>query len=176
MANVKSFRISDETMDKFKGISTEIGGNQEQALEKLIECYELQQLKGNVATNNDDIEEFENFLSIIARKYIGLMESKINLRDSLRMEYVAELEHKNDEIDSLKKELQNLQTVKSENESLKLEIESLKEKIKLFSMANVEDMDSLRSKNSELEKANIKLEKDVIKLEKEIIKLQKNMK
>lgn len=174
MANVKSFRISDETMDKFKEISAQIGGNQEQTLEKLLECYRLQTLKNDL--DDDDIEEFERFLSIIARKYITLAESKANLKESIKMDFLIQLEEKDDEIQSLKTELQKLRIIKSENDSLKNEIEDLKQKIKLFSMANVENMDDLKSKNSELEKANIKLEKDVIKLEKEIIKLQKNMK
>ena len=38
----KSFRITDETADAFKQISAEIGGNQQEALAKLIETYEFQ--------------------------------------------------------------------------------------------------------------------------------------
>lgn len=41
----KSFRITDETAEAFKQISTEIGGNQQEALAKLIEAYEFQKGK-----------------------------------------------------------------------------------------------------------------------------------
>ena len=38
----KSFRIDDETARKFKEISENIGGNQQEAMAKLIEAYEFQ--------------------------------------------------------------------------------------------------------------------------------------
>ena len=38
----KSFRIDDATADKFKEISSQIGGNQQETLAKLIEAYEFQ--------------------------------------------------------------------------------------------------------------------------------------
>ena len=38
----KSFRIDDETAKKFKEISENIGGNQQEAMAKLIEAYEFQ--------------------------------------------------------------------------------------------------------------------------------------
>ena len=38
----KSFRIDEETAEKFKQISAAIGGNQQEALSKLIEAYEFQ--------------------------------------------------------------------------------------------------------------------------------------
>lgn len=38
----KSFRIDDETAEKFKEISNTIGGNQQETLAKLIEAFEFQ--------------------------------------------------------------------------------------------------------------------------------------
>lgn len=38
----KSFRINDETAEKFKEISNTIGGNQQETLTKLIEAFEFQ--------------------------------------------------------------------------------------------------------------------------------------
>ena len=43
----KSFRLNDETNEKFKEIAMEIGGNQQETLTQLIEAYELQ--KGKLA-------------------------------------------------------------------------------------------------------------------------------
>lgn len=38
----KSFRINDETAEKFKEIAASICGNQQETLAKLIESYEFQ--------------------------------------------------------------------------------------------------------------------------------------
>ena len=37
----KSFRIDDETSEKFKEIATSIGGSQQETLAKLIEAFEF---------------------------------------------------------------------------------------------------------------------------------------
>lgn len=41
----KSFRIDDITADKFKEISADIGGNQQETLSKLIEAMNFKQEK-----------------------------------------------------------------------------------------------------------------------------------
>ena len=38
----KSFRIDEATAERFKEISGQIGGNQQETLAKLIEAYEFQ--------------------------------------------------------------------------------------------------------------------------------------
>ena len=50
----KSFRIDDETAEKFKEISSAIGGNQQQTLAKLIEAYEFQSGKAVLTDKKAD--------------------------------------------------------------------------------------------------------------------------
>ena len=54
----KSFRINDETAEKFKEISMNIGGNQQETLSKLIEAYEFQAGKAVLTEKKADIEQF----------------------------------------------------------------------------------------------------------------------
>ena len=55
----KSFRIDEETAEKFKQISAAIGVNQQEALSKLIGFYEFQTEK------KADIEQFETYVTAI---------------------------------------------------------------------------------------------------------------
>ena len=55
----KSFRIDDETAEKFKEISSAIGGNQQQTLAKLIETYHFQTGKSILTNKRDDIDQLE---------------------------------------------------------------------------------------------------------------------
>ena len=55
----KSFRIDDETAEKFKEISNTIGGNQQETLAKLIEAFEFQSGKAILTEKKADIEQIE---------------------------------------------------------------------------------------------------------------------
>ena len=108
---VKSFRISAETAEKFKEISAEIGGNQQQTMAKLIETFELQQGKASLTDYKANIEEFDSFLLAIGRLYTSALESNQLMKERVRAEYSAELWAKdavikelNDHIDQLKAE------------------------------------------------------------------------
>ena len=61
----KSFRIDDETADKFKQISASIGGNQQEAFVKLIETYELQSSKSALPDQRTNIEQFEKYINAL---------------------------------------------------------------------------------------------------------------
>ena len=61
----KSFRIDDATAEKFKEISADIGGNQQETLAKSIEAYEFQSGKAILTDKKDDIEQFERYTTAI---------------------------------------------------------------------------------------------------------------
>ena len=67
----KSFRIDDATAEKFKGISAEIGGNQQETLAKLIEAYEFQAGKAILTEKKADIEQFEKYVTALTRMFMG---------------------------------------------------------------------------------------------------------
>ena len=55
----KSFRIDEATAERFKEISGQLGGNQQETLAKLIEAYEFQSGKAILTDKKADIEQFE---------------------------------------------------------------------------------------------------------------------
>lgn len=105
----KSFRIDDETAEKFKEISGRIGGNQQETLAKLIEAYEFQQGKAILTGKKDDIDQFDRYVGAITRMYMGALEDNQQLTETVRAEYDAQLRSKDDIIRDLQDRLKKAQ-------------------------------------------------------------------
>lgn len=101
----KSFRITDETADAFKQISTEIGGNQQEALAKLIETYEFQKGKAILTEKKADIDQFEQYITILTRMYMSSLEDNQNITTTVRTEFEALLQSKDQTIQDLQTQL-----------------------------------------------------------------------
>lgn len=101
----KSFRITEETAEKFKEISNGIGGNQQETLAKLIEAYEFQQGKAVLTEKKADIEKFEKLISCVTRMYMDSLEENQNITEIVRTEFQALLQSKDSTIQSLQKQL-----------------------------------------------------------------------
>lgn len=101
----KSFRITDETAEKFKEISATIGGNQQEALAKLIEAYEFQQGKAVLTEKKADLEKFEQYVAVLVRMYMGSLEDNQNITDTVRSEFEALLQSKDTVIQDLQAQL-----------------------------------------------------------------------
>lgn len=104
---VKSFRIDDETADKFKEISTAIGGNQQEALAKLIETYEFQSGKAVLTEKKADIEQFEKYVTILTRMYMISLEDNQNITETVRVEFDALLKSKDAIIQELQEKIKS---------------------------------------------------------------------
>ena len=101
----KSFRITDETADAFKQISAEIGGNQQEALAKLIETYEFQKGKAILTDKKADIDQFEQYITILTRMYMSSLEDNQNITTTVRTEFEALLQSKDQTIQDLQAQL-----------------------------------------------------------------------
>lgn len=134
----KSFRINDETADKFKEISTTIGGNQQETLAKLIEAYEFQSGKAILTDRKADIEQFERYVTALTRMYIGSLEDNQNITDTVRTEFDALLKSKDATIQDLQERVKEAERKQEEaairekeavetNNQLNSEVQKLKE-------------------------------------------------
>lgn len=101
----KSFRINDETAEKFKEISNTIGSNQQETLAKLIEAYEFQSGKAILTDKKADIEQFEKYVSAITRMFMGSLEDNQNITETVRTEFDALLKSKDATIQDLQEKL-----------------------------------------------------------------------
>lgn len=101
----KSFRIDEATAERFKEISSQIGGNQQETLSKLIEAYEFQSGKAILTDKKVDIEQFERYISAITRMYMGSLEDNQNITETVRTEYDALIKSKDATIQDLQGKL-----------------------------------------------------------------------
>ncbi len=101
----KSFRIDNETAEKFKEISNTIGGNQQETLAKLIEAFEFQSGKSILTEKRADIEQFEKYVTAITRMFMGSLEDNQNITETVRTEFDAFLKSKDATIQDLQEKL-----------------------------------------------------------------------
>lgn len=156
----KSFRIDDETAEKFKEISNTIGGNQQETLAKLIEAFEFQSGKAVLTEKKADIEQFEKYVTAITRMFMGSLEDNQNITETIRAEFDALLKSKDAVIQDLQDKLAAAGQMKEdavlqagtfadENARLNEVIEGLNSEYKL----KIDDMQSMLSDKDNLNKA-----------------------
>lgn len=104
----KSFRITTETHEKFKEIANTIGGNQQLALERLIQVYELEQSKTVLTGKAESIEQFQQYATKLVSLYTESMEYQQNQADLIREEFKRELTSKDEIIIQLQAEIKDL--------------------------------------------------------------------
>lgn len=102
----KSFRIDDETAEKFKQISNELGNNQQATLSKLIETYEFQKGKSILLDKKDDIETFEKYVTLLTRMFMNSLEDNQNITETVRSEFDALLTSKDTTIQDLQEKVE----------------------------------------------------------------------
>ena len=110
----KSFRIDDETADKFKEISAAIGGNQQETLAKLIEAFEFQSGKAILTEKKADIDQFGKYVTAITRMYMSSLEDNQNITETVRTEFDALLKSKDATIQDLQEKLTVAKQLKEE--------------------------------------------------------------
>ncbi len=161
---IKSFRIDDQTSEKFKEISNEISGNQQETMAKLIEAYEFQKGKMVLVEKRNDIDQFEKYISCLTNMYMRSLEDNQNITDTVRTEFQSQLQVKDNLISELQKKLEENKNVvaaatqeakqeKQQSEILKAELERLKEMLKEKEKLNIaleDNCKDLKAKNEQL--------------------------
>ena len=156
----KSFRIDDETAEKFKNIAIALGGNQQETLAKLIEAFEFQSGKAVLTKRKAEIEQFEKYVTILTRMYMNSLEDNQNMTETVRTEFDALLKSKDITIQDLQEKLNlakqekddaiaKAKEVSNENVKLNSTIENLKIEYKF----KMDDMQVMLSDKNTLNKA-----------------------
>ena len=156
----KSFRIDDETAEKFKEIASSIGGSQQETLAKLIEAFEFQQGKAVLTEKKADIEQFEKYVGCLVHMFMGALEDNQNITETVRTEFDALLKSKDSIIQDLQEKLTVAKQLKeeattrakahaNENENLKQAIERLNAEYN----SKMDDMQDMLKDKDNLNKA-----------------------
>lgn len=154
----KSFRITEETADKFKEIAAAVGGNQQEALAKLIEAYEFQLGKAVLTDKKADIDQFEKLVNAMSRMYMGSLEDNQNITETVRTEFDALLKSKDATIQNLQEQLAAAKQLKEESaESARVHAEEnvrLSNNIDKLNKEYGARLDSLQTMLSDKDKLN----------------------
>lgn len=156
----KSFRIDDETMDKFKEISGNTGSNQQETMQLLINAYYMQTQKAGLIEHKASIEEFERYVTSIISMYTQSLQANHDMKESVMQEFDALLKSKDTTIQDLQekltiaKQLKEDATLKArthadENARLNEVIDSLNNEYN----SKMDDMQSMLSDKDSLNKA-----------------------
>ena len=164
----RSFRIDEETAEKFKKICLEAGLNQQDALAKLIESYELQAGKAVLTEKRDEIEQFERYTSILIQKYMGALEDYQNVKETVRTEFNALIHSKNGLIEDLQQQKKAAEETKQqvtaeakkatdEADQLRKELEETQKRCNELTA----DKETFTERNEELKADRSRLEAEV---------------
>ena len=156
----KSFRITTETHEKFKEIANTIGGNQQLALERLIQVYELEQSKTMLGGKSESIEQFQQYATKLVSLYTESLEHQENQAELIREEFKRELMSKDEIIIKLQEEIKDLKImeevasescskVDAENKELKKNLEQMEHQ----HITNVANMQQMLDEKDNLNKA-----------------------
>lgn len=106
----KAFRITEETAEKFKEIAQSLGANQQQALAKLIEVYEMESGKESLPEMRENIDTFEGYIHAATNMYLQSLEATQNMRALVRTEFESLLKSKDTTIGELQERVQKAET------------------------------------------------------------------
>ena len=106
----KAFRITEETAEKFKEIAQSLGANQQQALAKLIEVYEMESGKESLPEMRTNIDTFEGYVRAATNMYLQSLEANQNMRAIVRTEFESLLKSKDTTITELQERVKKAET------------------------------------------------------------------
>ena len=115
----KSFRISDEISEKFKEISAQIGGNQQETMQYLINAYYMQEKKVNLSDYKANIETFEQYTTSLITLYTESLESNKATREAVMQECSATLTSKDKIIEDLQAKCERAEQEQAQAEEQK---------------------------------------------------------
>lgn len=176
---VKSFRVTEETFDKFKKIASDEFGNQGQCLDALISLYELENSKSTLIERKLEIESFQDYLNKINQLFLTSLQMSEDAGKRAEEEFFKKLSIKDVTIERLQRREEELierdRTLKEDNKAKTKEIEELKENIKTLEKDKKKELELLETKYSKMaEKESEKLRKDFesrLELEKRTLEL-----
>ena len=150
---VKSFRVGEDTFEKFKKIAGDEFGNQGQCLEALINLYETETSKVAIVERKLEIESFQDYLNKINTLFLTSLQLNQDAEGRIRDEFARQLNSKDKSIQSLQEKNNEL---KEGNENFTLVIKELDNKSKDLNNLNgilskdKSTLEELVSKNDEI--------------------------
>ena len=125
MAEIKqtNFRIDQETADAFRKFCEEMGMNQAQGFDHIMQVVETDRAKTIMPERKIEIESFEKALKDIHEGYLYSLEINKNAEDRIREQFISSVKRNEKTIDDLREKIEKLQDQNAAIESLRVEAE-----------------------------------------------------
>lgn len=164
---VRSFRIDDQTAEKFKQIANQLGGNQQQTMVKLIEAYELQGSMTALPEYKADIEMFEGLTTRLSQMYLSMLQANQEISQNIKAQYAEQINAKDRRINMLVSRLDSAQKAAAETTEEKCALQAEYVDYKDRTTARLQDANrtvkatqqSVNLMQSEIERLKKELEK-----------------
>lgn len=118
-ANVRSFRVTDDVMARFKDIQDEMGLTHDGALKMLVDAYELDQAKNAIPDRETEISNFQMKANELVEAFIYSLQLNQDAEARIRAEIALQMQSKDEAIANYQEQLKTAQN--SLNELLGLE-------------------------------------------------------
>ena len=141
MSKPATFRFSEEDIVKFKAFAKENNLNHQDAFTSLLNTFELDNAKRELGARAQSIEVFQNTVNKLVKFYINSLEENATTEDRIREEMSAEIKKKDDIINNLYEQLQEI----------KIQNDEFKEHVKTIESKDVELEEQLKKALSEIE-------------------------
>lgn len=160
---VRSLRISDDVMGKFKVIQDELHLTHDTALKMLIDGYELEMAKNAIPDRETEISNFQMKASELVEAFIHSLQLNQDAEARVRSSFELQLQTKDKTISGL---YEKVEALKTENEAQRSEVAEAKEKLSetLKTLQNAEKEaqkaeSSLSTSNALIEAKNAEIER-----------------
>ena len=124
----RGIRLTEDIFNKFKNIVEDLGGDQQQALAKLMEVYELEKGQEVLPEMRESIETFEGYVFAAVGMYRQVLEKCQDMKALVRTEYDTMLRSKDTIIQELQEKLETAKEVVEKTEAMEREYKGLLEK------------------------------------------------
>lgn len=131
-----SFRISEDARERFKEITKSENWTQDEALNKLIGIYEIEQAKITISSRKMEIETFETHLQALSEVYRMSLQLNQDAEERIKSAYSNTLESNQKTIQELQVKIEDLR-------------ESLETSKNLLNDSD-QELDQLRKENQQL--------------------------
>lgn len=168
----RSFRISDETTEKFRQLC---GGfdNQNVALNALISAYEVQQAKTIITDRQTDINDYDTHLQALQRAFLHSLEVNENAENRIRQEFQHQIDSKNAEISGLRESVKKAeQAEKATKEQAKITVAECDERTKQAEKT----IDSLHKELDDVRKQSVELSESLTAVKSQVVDKQEIIK
>ncbi len=150
----RSFRVTEDTAERFKQLCTSFG-NQNSALDALINAYEVQQAKAVLSDRQTDINDYDTHLQALQSAFLRSLELNENAEKRIRQEFQRQLESKDLTITDLQERIRTAEQDKQTALEQVKEIEVERDKIQTESSLHITNLNNdLQATNKALHTAN----------------------